>query len=260
MIDSFKLTGKTCFVAGANGRIGQPLCHALAQLGARVIACDQADQDCSGFIHTLPQVASEPHLALQVDATDEAAVREAIPTDETIDGFVHCIGLTSHASLDGYVAPVAQQSLSAWRSAIEANLTSAFILSQALEPALRKSDAASIVFVGSIYAELGPDNSLYQETDMANPIAYGASKGGLLQLMRYLATQWAPDIRVNSVSPGGIEANQPASFKGRYADRTPLNRMATPNDIAGPIAFLLSDAARYVTGHNLIADGGWSAW
>ena len=118
----------------------------------------------------------------------------------------------------------------------------------------------AIINIGSIYGTVGPDFSLYEGTSMANPAAYGASKGGLAQLTRYLATALAPLVRVNTISPGGIARGQPASFVERYRSRTPLGRMGAEEDLKGAVAFLASDAAAYVTGQNLLVDGGWSAW
>jgi NAD(P)-dependent dehydrogenase (short-subunit alcohol dehydrogenase family) len=118
----------------------------------------------------------------------------------------------------------------------------------------------TVVLFSSIYGLLGPDKSLYEGTDMTNPIAYGVSKGATLQLMRYLATTLAPHTRVNAISPGGIARNQPESFVERYEKKTPLKRMATEEDLKGAIAYLASDLSAYVTGHNLVVDGGWTAW
>jgi NAD(P)-dependent dehydrogenase (short-subunit alcohol dehydrogenase family) len=119
---------------------------------------------------------------------------------------------------------------------------------------------ANIINIGSIYGELGPDWSLYEGTSMANPAAYSASKGGLIQLTRWLATTLAPNIRVNAISPGGIFRNQPDVFVKRYEGRTPLARMATENDFRGAVAYLASDMSSYVTGKNMMVDGGWGEW
>ena len=119
------------------------------------------------------------------------------------------------------------------------------------------STLKSVILFSSIYGMVGPDMSLYKGTSMTNPIAYGVSKGGVLQLMRYLATTLAP-IRVNAISPGGIARNQPESFVERYEKKTPLGRMATEEDLKGAIAYLASDLSAYVTGHNLVVDGGWT--
>ncbi len=112
----------------------------------------------------------------------------------------------------------------------------------------------------SIYGMVGPDFSLYAGTSMGNPAAYAASKGGLLQLTRYLATALAPRVRVNAITPGGIVRGQPPAFIERYVAKTPLGRMATEEDFKGAIAYLASDLSRYVTGQNLVVDGGWTAW
>jgi NAD(P)-dependent dehydrogenase (short-subunit alcohol dehydrogenase family) len=122
------------------------------------------------------------------------------------------------------------------------------------------SGHGSIVLISSIYGLVGPDMSLYEGTSMANPAGYGASKGGLLQLMRYLATVLAPDVRVNAISPGGVWRQQPGQFHDRYRSRTPLGRMATEEDLKGAAAYLASDLSSYVTGHNLVVDGGWTTW
>lgn len=263
MKDSFKLTQRTCLIAGGSGRIGYPIARTCATLGARVIICDQEAETCEKLAAELPRPSQSEHIGIGIDLTDESqlsAFGDRFQNGLEFDALIHCVGLTSHSRLDGYAVPLNQQSVDAWRVALEVNLTTAFALCQQLEPALRKSPHASVTLLSSIYSELGPNNSFYDGTDMANPVAYGASKGGLLQLMRYLATQWAPEIRVNAVSPGGVEDGQPASFIDKYTQATPLKRMATPDDIAWPVAFLASDAARYITGHNLIVDGGLSAW
>ena len=140
------------------------------------------------------------------------------------------------------------------------NLTAAFHLSQGLTAELRKASGANIINVTSIYGEYGPDWRLYEGTDMGNPAAYGASKGGLNQFTRWLATTIAPDVRVNAISPGGVFRNQPEKFVNRYIERTPLKRMATEDDFRGVVAYLASDLSQYVTGQVLRVDGGWGEW
>jgi NAD(P)-dependent dehydrogenase (short-subunit alcohol dehydrogenase family) len=125
---------------------------------------------------------------------------------------------------------------------------------------LKESKGASIINIGSIYGEFGPDWRLYQGTEMANPAAYGVSKGGLMQLTRWLSTTLAPTVRVNAISPGGIFRSQPQIFVERYEERTPLVRMATEDDFRGAIAYMASDLSQYVTGQVLAVDGGWSIW
>jgi NAD(P)-dependent dehydrogenase (short-subunit alcohol dehydrogenase family) len=140
------------------------------------------------------------------------------------------------------------------------NLTAPFFLVQACAKALARSGHGSVINIGSTYGIVGPDMRLYQGTTMGNPAAYAATKGGLMQVTRWLATVMAPKVRVNAVSYGGMKRGQPAAFQRRYVARTPLRRMATEEDAKGAVAFLASDMSAYVTGHNLIVDGGWTAW
>ena len=164
------------------------------------------------------------------------------------------------ADLQGWSTAFEQQSLDTWRRALEVNLTAPFHLSQGLSPLLRRSKGANILNITSIYAEQGPDWRLYEGTSIGNPAAYGASKAGLTQLTRWLATTLAPDVRVNAISPGGIFRNQPEAFVQRYVGKTPLARMATEDDFRGAIAFLTSDLSSYMTGQILGIAGGWGVW
>ena len=143
---------------------------------------------------------------------------------------------------------------------MQVNLTSAFELSQQAAPHLGSGGHGSIIFISSIYGMVGPNNALYEGTTMGNPAAYGASKAGLLQLARYLATTLAPAVRVNAITPGGVWRNQAPEFVDRYVARTPLGRMAREEDFMGAVAFLASDLSSYVTGQNLVVDGGWTTW
>jgi NAD(P)-dependent dehydrogenase (short-subunit alcohol dehydrogenase family) len=176
----------------------------------------------------------------------------------SLDIIVHSAAYT--ANVPGWAVPFSEQSLEPWDRAVRINTTSAFLLVQAAQQHLEQSEHGSVVFVSSIYGLVGPDMRLYEGTGMNNAAGYAATKGGLLQLMRYLSTVLAPRVRVNAVSPGGIWRNQPSEFHERYKARTPLGRMASEEDLKGAIAYLGSDLSNYVTGHNLVVDGGWTAW
>ena len=160
----------------------------------------------------------------------------------------------------GWAVPFADQSIDTWRKAIEVNLTTPFHLVQGLFELLEKSDDPVVVNLGSIYGSLGPDWKMYAGTSMGNPAAYAASKGGLIQLTRWLATTLGPKVRVNCVSPGGISRNQDEKFVKKYIARTPLSRMALEDDIVSAILFLSTASANYITGQNLEVDGGWGSW
>ncbi|MCB1178613.1 MAG: SDR family oxidoreductase, partial [Leptospiraceae bacterium] len=164
------------------------------------------------------------------------------------------------SNLKGWSVPFEEQSRDTWRDTLEVNLTAPFIMIQAFTKILRESKNSSVINIGSIRGMLGVDMKLYEGTKMGSSIAYSASKGGLLQMTRYLATVLAPDIRVNSISLGGIARNQNELFTKRYIDSTPLGRMGKEEDTKGAAVYLASDLSEYVTGHNLVLDGGWVSW
>jgi NAD(P)-dependent dehydrogenase (short-subunit alcohol dehydrogenase family) len=179
---------------------------------------------------------------------------------DRLDILVNNAAFVGDSSLTGWGVPFEEQEIATWRRAVEVNLTACFHLSQLFAPQLRKHSVGSIINMGSIYGIVGPDMSLYNGTTMGNPAAYASSKGGLVQLTRWLATTLGPDVRVNCISPGGVYRGQADTFVERYSQRTPLKRMATEEDFRGATAYLSSDLSRYVTGHNLVVDGGWTAW
>ncbi|MFT3858151.1 MAG: SDR family oxidoreductase [Aquabacterium sp.] len=257
----FDLSGRVALVTGACGHLGRVICETLAEQGAGIVALDR--HGTQAFADELSQ-RGVTAMGLDVDLADEQAVR-AVPAliEQRMGGLavlVNNAAFVGTSGLQGWVAPFMAQSADTWRLAMEVNLTSAFVLSQACTPLLKASGHGSIVNVASLYGHLGPDWSLYEGTAMGNPAAYAASKGGLIQMSRWLATTLGPDIRVNAISPGGIARGQPDAFRHRYEARTPLRRMGCEDDFKGIIALLCSDASAYVTGQNIAVDGGWSAW
>ena len=257
--DMSTLAGRVALVTGGAGHIGRVLCEALTEVGATVCITDVSEDACALAVREGWASSSFP-----VDLRDESATRRVVPNvlakHDRLDVLVHCAAYVGTSQRAGWAVPFAEQTSEAWREAMEVNLTSAFELSQEAAPHLASSGHGSIVFVSSIYGIVGPDFSLYEGTSMANPAAYGASKAGLLQLGRYLATALAPAVRVNCITPGGVSRNQPREFVDRYVGRTPLGRMATEEDFKGAIVYLASDLSSYVTGHNLVVDGGWTSW
>ncbi len=263
IVQLMDLSGRRAFVAGGAGHIGGVVCETLFELGAAVAVADREEAACRDRAGTL-DLSGRRTLAVACDLSDETAtrraVRQAVQRLGGLEILVHTAAYTGAADRAGWTEPLAHQTVEAWDDALRVNLTSAFVLAQEAHEALIASGRGSVVFVASIYGLVGPDPSLYEGTAMINPTGYGASKGGLLQLTRYLATQFAPAVRVNAVSPGGIWRSQPASFVEKYTARTPLRRMAREEDLKGAVAFLAGDLSAYVTGHNLVVDGGWTAW
>jgi NAD(P)-dependent dehydrogenase (short-subunit alcohol dehydrogenase family) len=251
-----RLDGRRALVAGGAGHIGATAAETLAELGASVAVCDI---DAEGARVTAERIDG---VALPADLRDEETtrglVREAVAALGGLDVVVHAAALVGTSGPRGWAVPFGEQTVEAWDEALRVNVTSAFVLAQEARAELGKSGHGAIVLFGSIYARVGPDPDLYAGTGLANPVAYGVSKGGVVQLMRYLAAELAPSVRVNAVSPGGLERGQPMEFRRRYEQRTPLGRMATESDLKGAIAFLASDLSAYVTGHELVVDGGWT--
>jgi NAD(P)-dependent dehydrogenase (short-subunit alcohol dehydrogenase family) len=250
------LAGRRALVAGGAGHIGAAAAETLAELGASLALCDV---DAGRLMSTAERLGAIP---LAVDLRDEGAARRAVRAaiDQLggLDVIVHAAALVGSSALAGWAVPLADQSVEAWDEALRVNLTSAFVLVREARAELAASGRGSVVLFGSIYGRVGADPALYARTEVANPVAYGVSKGGLVQLARYLAAELAPEVRVNVVAPGGVERGQPHEFRRRYERRTPLGRMATEEDLKGAVAFLASDLSAYVTGHELLVDGGWT--
>lgn len=258
------LKGRVALITGGTGHIGVACGEALAELGAAIVVLDRVEDSCARVAETLRDRVDVATMPLPVDLTEEDAVRKVsskiLKYFGRLDILVNCAALVGTSELKGWATPFLTQDANTWRLALEVNLTAPFVLVQTCAEALAASGHGSVINIGSIYGMLGPDLSLYENTSMGSPAAYAASKGGLLQLTRWLATVLAPKVRVNALSIGGVWRNQPAAFHERYLARTPLNRMAVEEDIKGAVAFLASDLSAYMTGQNLVVDGGWTAW
>lgn len=258
------MTGRLAVVTGGAGHIGRAMAAALAESHCDILLVDRNEQLLDEAAQAFASLGDGKVLTYQVDLEDEAQRDTLIDwieqTVTRVDVLVNNAGFVGDSALEGWAVPFEAQSLATWRRALEVNLTAPFHLAQRLAPLLRASGRGSIINLGSIYGVLGPNLDLYAGTAMGNPGAYAASKGGLLQLTRWLATSLAPSIRVNSVSPGGLSRGQPEGFVSRYVSRTPLGRMGYEEDFKGVALFLASDLSSWVTGQNIMVDGGWTAW
>jgi NAD(P)-dependent dehydrogenase (short-subunit alcohol dehydrogenase family) len=258
------LRGRVACITGGAGHLGRAMGETLAELGAHVVVIDLSEEHCRESADALQRDYGVRALPLPLDLADEQALRrvpEAVAGEfGRLDILVNCAALVGSSVLKGWVTPFREQASEAWRLALEVNLTAPFLLTQACADLLGASGKGSVINVSSIYGVAGPDMRLYEGTAMGNPAAYGASKGGLLQLTRWLATVMAPSVRVNAITPGGVWRGQPEVFQQRYVERTPLRRMAIEEDFKGAIGYLAGDLSAYVTAQNLIVDGGWTAW
>jgi len=258
------LKGRVAVITGGAGHIGSVMAEALAELGANIVILDISFETCLPVCKRISEEYAVETMSLAVDLAQEEDIRivpeEVVKKFGRLDILINCAAFVGTSELPGWVVPFEEQRTDIWKQALDVNLTAAFILTQACTFALRESGNGSVVNVASTYGLVGPDMRLYDGTKMGNPAAYAASKGGLLQLTRWLATVLAPNIRVNAITPGGIWRKQPEAFRKRYIERTPLKRMATEEDLEGAVVYLASDLSSYVTGQNHIVDGGWTIW
>ena len=242
-----KLENKTIVVTGGSGLLGQTFCREIRAAGGRCINAD---------INVQNDLSNDEY---RLDITNENSVKElfaALDQDEiTLHGWVN----NAYPRTSDWGAKFEDIPFGSWQKNVDMHLNGYFLcLQHALTKMKTQDRGGSVVTIGSIYGVVGPDFSVYEGTQMTMPAGYAAIKGGLINLTRYLAAYYGPDdIRVNCLSPGGIFDNQPASFVQRYEEKVPLRRMGSPEEISPSLVFLLSDDARYITGQNLMVDGGW---
>lgn len=258
------LAGRTALITGVTGGLGSIFADTLAELGADLILVDRPGSDleivASMLVNRWGVVVDTYFCDLEIQEDRRILLTKLNSSKKDLNILVNNAAFVGTTSLPGWSVPFEEQSIETWRRALEINLTAIFDLCQGLYPLLKDSKGASIVNIASIYGMYGPDWSLYEGTSMSNPAGYSASKGGVIQLTRWLATTLSPGVRVNAISPGGIRRNQPTEFVKRYEDRTPLRRMASEDDFRGALSFLSSDLSEYVTGQVLKIDGGWGIW
>jgi len=257
------LKGRVALVVGGAGNIGRVAAAGLAERGASVVIADISINRANDVAQELSRIYDIEAIAIEVNLEDGGEVR-ALPNKVLnelggINILIHLAAIVD-PEMGGWTCKFEEQSTDLWRRGLEINLSSAFILAQECTKPLLASGHGTMIFFGSTYGIVGPDWSIYEGTNMGNSAAYAASKGGLIQLTKWLATTLAPQIRVNSISPGGVFRDHLEVFSNAYSRKTPLARMASEEDFKGAVAFLASDLSAYMTGHNLVVDGGWTAW
>lgn len=262
MNDAFRLDGKVVVLTGAAGILGSEATRLFLEAGARVLAIDR---DAA----LLESKLGRPHDALMpcvADVSDRASLQAAF--DRVSSAWAVPDALLNNAATksDNFFEPFETFSLKEWDQVMAVNLTGAMLCAQVFGAAMARRGSGSIVNTLSIYGLVGPDQRIYEGSQylgraINTPAVYAASKAGLLGLTTYLATYWGHrNVRVNAVTPGGVASGQNDTFVANYSYRTPMNRMGKPGDIGHAMLYLTSDASSYVTGHNLVVDGGWTAW
>jgi NAD(P)-dependent dehydrogenase (short-subunit alcohol dehydrogenase family) len=255
--------GRKVLITGACGALGAVFAETISELGGDLFLVDRPEADFAPLIEKLNFFDNEiicVHCDLESEVDRKELIKKIKSFNVPLSVLVNNAAFGGTSELEGWITKFEDQNLDSWRRAIEVNLTAPFDLAKELSPLLKKSGNGSIINIASIYGINGPNLSLYEDTLMGNPAAYAASKGGLIQFTRWLSTVLAPEVRVNSICPGGILRNQPEIFIKRYNQKTPLNRMGTEEDFKGVIAYLASDLSSYVTGENIVVDGGFTTW
>ena len=242
------LKNKNILITGCNGYVGKAIVKKLANLGANVIGTDIMQHSFNPNIKIF--IKSDLNKKIQVDELTNQLKKKLSKIDVLINnaGYVG----TSRTGINNDNKIFYNEEYE------NLNLTNSIYLTNSLVSILKKSNSASIINICSIYSTLAYDYNLYKNTDMKTPMAYGVSKAGLMHYSKMLSTALAPKIRVNSISPGGIWRKQPQRFINKYLSKTPLSRMCHENDVANAVIFLSSNLSSYVTGQNIIVDGGYS--
>lgn len=264
---AFDLSGRVALVTGAAGLLGRQFCRTLAEAGASVAMVDLNEAQLSEVAASIGEQA----LAVKTDVTDKASVHTAV--DKAIAAFGRLDIVVNSAALDPkfdkaeagkHTSSFEDYSLEMWNKALQVNLTGAFLFSQAAVKHMLAQGSGVIVNICSTYGLGGPDQRIYQKQGQPQaykPVDYTVTKAGILGLTKYLATYYAgKNIRVNALTPGGVYNAQDDEFVQAYSSRTVLGRMARQDEMNGALLFLASDASSYMTGANLVVDGGWTAW
>jgi len=273
--DLFDLSNKVAVVIGGNGYLGRQFCSQLAEYNASVYSCDKNDLDIETKKYIKKKYPYRYHFirSYVTNKDDVHVIKEKVLSQE--DGVDILVNTTTLKGNDFYL-PFEEVSLEGWDIGVMANLTVPFLTIQTFIPVMKKQRKGSIINIASHYGIVGNDQRIYEGSNLHELYVsdspnidriyshgvYNAAKGGLINFTRYLAAYYGEfNIRVNCISPGGIHYEKENEvFVRKYSEKTPLGRKARPDEMNGALIFLASDASSYVTGHNLVVDGGYTIW
>ena len=258
VFDLLSLNGKTALITGATGHLGSAMASALSEAGASVIVSSRRLADAKKVADQLPH-AESGHYAIEMDHLSEGSIESGFRSAVQMAGKIDILVNNGHDPLANDWRSVTGEQFTRQLS----NLTGYFLLSRSMrDHAVSRGASASIVLIGSMYGVVGSYPEVYEGVAAASPAGYHALKGGVVHLVRHLAVYWAKDrVRVNCLSPGPFpQARVSAELIARLEQKSPMRRMGKPEELKGAVVFLASDASSYMTGQNLIIDGGWTAW
>ena len=256
------IEGKYALVSGGAGYIGFTICETLCELGVKIIIADIDKINGEKYSEILNEKFKNSTQFINCDLSSKNEIDKLVDYVEneydSLDILINCASLVGTSEIKGWATKFENQEYKAFEKSLNINLTSTFYMIQKLKYHLHKAENPSIINISSIYGFAGQKMSMYKDMDYLTPAGYSASKGGLIQLTKYLASILSPQIRVNCISPGGIKIIKAKNFIKRYENITPMQRMGERDDIKGAIHFLSSNLSSYITGQNIIIDGGWS--
>ncbi|MBI5204846.1 MAG: SDR family oxidoreductase [Nitrospirae bacterium] len=251
----FSCEDKVALVTGGAGLLGREVAKALYDFGARVYIGDVDERKAK-------EISGDTGIGyVHFDITSEDSIGKAMETVIRDNGGLDIMVNSAYPRTKDWGNKIEKVSLESWRNNVDSHMGGYFFCCRKAAEQMKQQGGGTIINLASIYGVVAPDFSIYEGTEMTMPVAYSAIKGGIIALTRYIATYYAKyNVRANTVSPGGIFDNQEETFVRRYSDKTPLGRMGSPSEVTGAVVFLASEASSYVTGQNLIVDGGWTAW
>lgn len=273
-LDLFRLDGRVALVTGGAGLLGRRYCQALLEAGARIVIGDLDGARASALATELgEEVALGAPLDVAAEASVQATVDAAVERFGRLDILINNAALTVRGGSErlspaDYFAPFENYRRAVWEQALAVNVTGMLLCAQAAGRQMLAQGGGVMVNVSSTYGVVAPDQRLYEgvkspyaDATFNTPVSYAVTKTAVLGLTRYLATYWARrNIRVNALTPHGVYDNHDETFVKNFVYRSPLGRMARDDEYRGALLFLVSDASSYMTGTNLVVDGGWTAW
>lgn len=267
-MNNFSLKDKVAIVTGALGLLGKQHCYALSEAGANVIVADLNEELANHFAKELKTKS----MGCFLDVTDINSINSMM--NKILLHFNKVDILINNAAINDMVetpridlnnSMFENYTLENWKKSIDVNLTGTFLCSQIIGKEMVKRNYGKIINIASTYGIVAPNQNLYKDNKnnqlFYKPPAYSVTKGAIISFTKYLAAYWAnKNIKVNALSPGGVENKQDEYFVKNYSNNTPLGRMAKPDEYKGALIFLASEASAYMTGANLVIDGGWTIW
>jgi len=261
----FDLTEKVAIITGGGGLLGAEHAIALMDHGAKVILADKNTEACENAVNILNENGYKNVIAASCDVTSKESwsqlLEKTLKDLGRVDILINNAGFTNQSKSKNFDASFENFPLEDWNNIMNVNLTGTFLGCQVVGKHLIEQGKGSIINIASLYGVVSPNHKIYPGTGISQPVAYSVSKHGVVSLTKYLATLWAEKgVRVNSLTPGGIYNGHQGLFLERFKQLNPIGRMSEKTELRGGIVYLASDASSHVVGHNLIIDGGWTAW